>query len=59
MIDSLEIIADLMNCLSLPCGHFINIQICSKTSYQVSVFETVGPLVIVIAKSTKTSYVAR
>ena len=44
MMDSLEIIADLMYSLSLPCGHSKNVQICSKTSCQVSVFRTVGPL---------------
>ena len=45
MMDSLEIIADLTYCLS-PCGHFKNVQLCSNNTYEVSVFRTVGPLVL-------------
>ena len=46
MMDSMEIIADLMYCLSLPMAMFENVQICSKTM-QVSTFKTVtgSPLV--------------
>ena len=44
--DSLEIIADLMYCLFLPCGHFKKVQIDFKTTCQVRVFRTIGPLVL-------------